>query len=131
MQQIYPYVSNTNVYDCPGNVRLPSNHQGPFDYFNGCNAAYVATGGFAAVKSTAILFPSAYVLGGDTAGTKSNGTGLQFNPLDADKDDYSQNCVGGAAATRSLNSGKSTARARTSCSPMATPNGIKSTTPVK
>ena len=28
---------------------------------------------------------------------KDNGTGLQFDPLDADKDDYSQNCVGGAA----------------------------------
>jgi prepilin-type processing-associated H-X9-DG protein len=49
------------------------------------------------VKSAAIVFPSAFVLGGDTAGTKNNGAGLQFDPLDADKDDYSQNCVGGAA----------------------------------
>jgi prepilin-type processing-associated H-X9-DG protein len=57
----------------------------------------VATGGFAAIKSDSIVFTSAFVLGGDTAGTKSNGTGLQFDPLDADKDDYSQNCVGGAA----------------------------------
>jgi prepilin-type processing-associated H-X9-DG protein len=38
------------------------------------------------------------VLGGDTAGTQNNGVGLHFDPLDADKDDYSQNCVGGAAS---------------------------------
>jgi prepilin-type N-terminal cleavage/methylation domain-containing protein/prepilin-type processing-associated H-X9-DG protein len=102
MQQIASYVGDintngANVYNCPGNVQLPLDVQGPFNYFNGCNVAYVTTGGFAAVKSTAILFTSAFVLGGDTAGTKSNGTGLQFDPLDADKDDYSQNCVGGAA----------------------------------
>jgi prepilin-type processing-associated H-X9-DG protein len=58
----------------------------------------VTTGTFASVNSSKILFPSAFVLGGDTAGTKSNGSGLQFDPLDSDKDDYSQNCVGGAAA---------------------------------
>jgi prepilin-type N-terminal cleavage/methylation domain-containing protein/prepilin-type processing-associated H-X9-DG protein len=98
MQQIFPYVGNTNVYDCPSNVQLPTPLQGPFNYFNGCNAAYVVNGSFAAVKSTSILFPSAFVLGGDTAGTKSNGAGLQFDPLDADKDDYTQNCVGGAAS---------------------------------
>ncbi len=98
MEQIFPCVGNTNAYDCPGNVQLPPPYQGPFNYFNGCNAAYVAAGGqFAAVRSTAILFPSAYVLGGDTAGTINNGAGLQFDPLDADKDDYTQNCVGGAA----------------------------------
>jgi prepilin-type N-terminal cleavage/methylation domain-containing protein/prepilin-type processing-associated H-X9-DG protein len=96
-QQIFSCVGNTNTFNCPGNVQLPVPLQGPFNYFNGCNAAYGATGGFAAVKSTAILFPSAFVLGGDTAGTKNNGAGLQFDPQDADKDDYTQNCVGGAA----------------------------------
>jgi len=75
---------------------LAPNLQGPFNYFNGCNAAYVAAGSLASVKSTAILFPSAFVLGGDTAGI-SGGT-LQFDPLDADKDDYTQNCIGGAAS---------------------------------
>ena len=45
--------------------------------------------------SSAILFPSAFVLGGDTASI--SGGELQFDPLDADKDDYTQNCVGGAA----------------------------------
>jgi prepilin-type N-terminal cleavage/methylation domain-containing protein/prepilin-type processing-associated H-X9-DG protein len=94
-EQIFPYTGNTNVYNCPGNVQLAAKLRGPFNYFNGCNAAYVATGGFAAVRSTGILFPSAFVLGGDTAGTK--GGPVIFDPLDADKDDYTQNCVGGAA----------------------------------
>ena len=96
-EQVFSYVGNTNVFNCPGNAQLPAALQGPFNYFNGCNAAFIATGGFAAVKGTTILFPSAFVLGGDTAGTRSNGAGLQFDPLDADKDDYTQNCVGGAA----------------------------------
>jgi prepilin-type N-terminal cleavage/methylation domain-containing protein/prepilin-type processing-associated H-X9-DG protein len=95
LEQIFPYVGNTNVYNCPGNVQLQSNLRGPFNYFNGCNAAYVNAGQFAAVKATAIMYPSAFVLGGDTAGTK--GGPVLFDPLDADKDDYTQNCVGGAA----------------------------------
>jgi prepilin-type N-terminal cleavage/methylation domain-containing protein/prepilin-type processing-associated H-X9-DG protein len=98
LQQIFSYVGNTNVFNCPANVQLPGYLRGPYNYFNGCNAAYVAASTFAAVKGTAILFPSAFVLSGDTAGTKSNGAGLQFDPQDADKDDYTQNCVGGAAS---------------------------------
>jgi prepilin-type N-terminal cleavage/methylation domain-containing protein/prepilin-type processing-associated H-X9-DG protein len=97
MQQIFPWVGNTNVYNCPGNMQLPLNLQGPFNYFNGCNAAYGVAHDFAAVKSTLILFPSAFVLGGDTAGTQNSGAELHFDPQDADKDDYTQNCVGGAA----------------------------------
>jgi prepilin-type N-terminal cleavage/methylation domain-containing protein/prepilin-type processing-associated H-X9-DG protein len=96
-EQVLSCVGNTNVFNCPGNVQLAANLQGPFNYFNGCNAAFGATHGFAPVKSTSILFPSAFVLGGDTAGTKPSGAGLQFDPQDADKDDYTQNCVGGAA----------------------------------
>jgi prepilin-type N-terminal cleavage/methylation domain-containing protein len=96
-QQIFSYVGNTNVFNCPGNVQLPITLRGPFNYFNGCNAAYVTVHSFASVKSSAILYASAFVLGGDTAGTLNNGAGLHFDPLDADKDDYSQNCVGGAA----------------------------------
>ncbi len=98
MEQIFPYTVNTNVYRCPGNVQLAAALQGPFNYFNGCNAAFLAAGGqFAAVKSAAIMFPSAYVLGGDTAGIKTTTGLLTFYPDDADKDDYTQNCVGGAA----------------------------------
>jgi prepilin-type N-terminal cleavage/methylation domain-containing protein/prepilin-type processing-associated H-X9-DG protein len=96
-QQIFPFIGNTNVYDCPGNVQLPISLQGPFNYFNGCNAAYVAVRTFASINGSLILFPAAFVLGGDTAGTKNNGAGLQFDPLDSDKDDYTQNCVGGAS----------------------------------
>ena len=43
---------------------------------------------FAPVDTKKILFPSAYVLSGDTVWT---GDGI----ADSDKDDYSQNCVGG------------------------------------
>jgi prepilin-type N-terminal cleavage/methylation domain-containing protein/prepilin-type processing-associated H-X9-DG protein len=102
MEQAVSYVGSTNVYDCPGNAQLPVNMQGPFNYFNGCRAAYVASDPVnphdAPVNSTSILFPSAYVLSGDTCGipnVTSGENGGKFDPLDADKDDYSQNCVGG------------------------------------
>jgi prepilin-type N-terminal cleavage/methylation domain-containing protein/prepilin-type processing-associated H-X9-DG protein len=95
-EQVFPYVGNTNAFNCPGNVQLATRLQGPFNYFNGCNAAFIAAGGqYTAVKGTAIMLPSAFVLGGDTAGTK--GGPVIFDPLDADKDDFSQNCIGGAA----------------------------------
>jgi prepilin-type N-terminal cleavage/methylation domain-containing protein len=98
MQQISTYAGNTNVFDCPGNVQLPPDMRGPFNYFNGCRAAYVAATNFAAVKYSAILFPSAFVLSGDTCGipgVTSGEDGRNFDPQDADKDDYTQNCVGG------------------------------------
>ena len=88
MQQIISYVQNTNVYHCPANKLLPADRQSAFNYFNGSRAAYVASGQDASVNSRQIKFPVAYVLSGDT---------LDFDPGDADKDDYSQNCVGGLA----------------------------------
>ena len=92
MQQAYPYVQNTNVYHCPGNAQLPAKNQSPFNYFNGVRAAFVAAGDRqAAVSARQILFPAAYVLSGDTIDA-----GQYFLPDDCDKDDYSQNCVGGA-----------------------------------
>lgn len=97
MEQIFPYIGNTNSYNCPGNVQLPKNMQGPFNYFNGDRAVYIVMGTFGAVKGTSILFPSAYVLSGDTCGIPNVTGGGSFDPLDADKDDYSQNCVGGPA----------------------------------
>jgi prepilin-type N-terminal cleavage/methylation domain-containing protein len=98
MEQIFPQVGSTNVYNCPGNAQLSLSLQGPFDYFNGCNAAYIAAGGqFAPVKSASIMFPADYVLSGDTAGIPTDSGVLEFDPLNADKDDYTQNCVGGAA----------------------------------
>jgi prepilin-type N-terminal cleavage/methylation domain-containing protein/prepilin-type processing-associated H-X9-DG protein len=97
MEQIFSYIGNTNVYRCPANVQLAVPLQGPFNYFNGCNAAFVASHGFAAVKSSAIMYASAFVLGGDTCGIPGVSGNGQFQPLDADKDDYTQNCIGGAA----------------------------------
>jgi prepilin-type N-terminal cleavage/methylation domain-containing protein/prepilin-type processing-associated H-X9-DG protein len=100
MQQIVPYTMNTNIYNCPGNVQLPPVLRGPFNYFNGCRAAFIQSGGNdAAVNATEIRFPSVYVLSGDTCGVPNQSVGegpdFTFDPLDADKDDYSQNCVGG------------------------------------
>jgi len=95
MEQMVSYVGNTNAYNCPGNVQLPAAEQGPFNYFNGVRAAYVITNGVAPVQSTAIRLPSAYVLSGDTGGIANLTDGGTFDPLDADKDDYTQNCVGG------------------------------------
>jgi prepilin-type N-terminal cleavage/methylation domain-containing protein/prepilin-type processing-associated H-X9-DG protein len=101
MEQVGPAVGSTNAFNCPGNAQLPVAMQGPFDYFNGDRAAYIATGAFASVNGNAMVFPAAYVLSGDTCGipnvTAGEGTGQIFDPLDADKDDYSQNCVGGPA----------------------------------
>jgi prepilin-type N-terminal cleavage/methylation domain-containing protein len=63
MEQMVTYVGNTNLYRCPGNVQLPSNMQGPFNYFNGSRAAYMASDPdpkkryFTAVKGTRIMFP--------------------------------------------------------------------------
>ncbi|HEY9510285.1 MAG TPA: prepilin-type N-terminal cleavage/methylation domain-containing protein [Verrucomicrobiae bacterium] len=92
MQQLFPYVQNTNVYRCPSNKLLPINQQSDFNYFNGARAAFIANieagnePAPAAANSKRIRFPVAYVLVGDT---------LEFTPTDADKDDYTQNCVGG------------------------------------
>ena len=51
-------------------------------------AAYVALNqNRGSVNGRLVRFPSYFVLGGDT---------VDFDPLDADKDDYDQNCVGGS-----------------------------------
>ncbi len=85
LQQIDPFVQNTNVYHCPADSL---SQFGCFNYFNGVRAAYVVANGFASVDSRKIQFPDAYVLSGDTIGSS-------FDPVDADKDDYTQNCIGG------------------------------------
>ena len=99
MEQILPNVQNTNVYNCPANVQLPPDMRGPFNYFNGCRAAYIVVSNDAPVNAKSIRFPSNYVLSGDTCGipnVTSGENGGTFDPYDADKDDYTQNCVGGA-----------------------------------
>ena len=80
MQQAFSYVQNTNVYHCP------ADKQSFFTYFLGVRAAYVIANGFAPVNRRQILFPAAYVLSGDAQ---------DFFPEDADRDDFTFNCVGG------------------------------------
>lgn len=85
MQQILPYTQSTNVDRCPKDMR------GWFSYFNGARAAMIAASTYASVDTRQIRFAANYVLSGDTLWT-----GLDdLDPHDADKDDYSQNCVGG------------------------------------
>jgi len=92
MQQIFSYTQSTNIYHCPGNAQLPVANQSAFNYFNGVRAALIVAGDFASVKNTAIRFSTAYVLSGDTIDNDQ-----YFDADDCDKDDYSQNCVGGDA----------------------------------
>jgi prepilin-type N-terminal cleavage/methylation domain-containing protein len=84
LQQLVFYARNTNLYRCQ------SDFQGQFSYFNGARAAYVAETNFASVDTKQVQFAAAQVLSGDTLWTEANLT-------DADKDDYSINCVGGPA----------------------------------
>lgn len=98
MEQMISYVQNTNVYNCPANVQLPPDMRGPFNYFNGCRAAYLMMSNDAPLQEVSVRFPAAYVLSGDTCGIPNQTSGEDggtFDPLDADKDDYTQNCVGG------------------------------------
>jgi hypothetical protein len=83
MQQIISFTLNTNIYRCPSDL------QGQFSYFNGVRAAMIVISNFASVDTKQIRFPSEYVLSADTVWT---GDGI----ADSDKDDYTQNCVGGA-----------------------------------
>jgi len=84
MEQIFDYVQNTNVYHCP------KDNLSAYSYFNGARAAYLTAGSNCApVDTKRIQFPAAYVLSGDTIWTNLS------SRLDADKDDYVQNCVGG------------------------------------
>jgi len=87
MQQIFPYVKNKEIYHCPLDLRSM------YSYFNGARAAYVTASNFTAVARSRISNPTKFVLSGDTGGTKFGAP--DFDPLDADKDDYTQNCVGG------------------------------------
>ncbi|MDR3460425.1 MAG: prepilin-type N-terminal cleavage/methylation domain-containing protein [Verrucomicrobiae bacterium] len=102
MEQIVSYTGNTNIYHCPANRLFPQNQQSDFNYFNGCRAAYVSTilvpdglGVDAPLDTKKILFPSAHVVSGDTVWDSTTDAGALSQAIDADKDDYSQNCVGG------------------------------------
>lgn len=86
MQQVQAYVKNKQIFHCP------SDGASEYSYFLGSRAAYlsVTPNAFAATNTRRIQYPSAFVVAGDTF---SYNGGFEAN--DADKDDYSQNCVGG------------------------------------
>jgi prepilin-type N-terminal cleavage/methylation domain-containing protein/prepilin-type processing-associated H-X9-DG protein len=89
MQQIFPYTRSQVIYHCP--LDRVSN----YSYFNGARAAYAVNNAFSSVDRRLLQYPSAYVLSGDTGAGGGTDGGSHFDPLDADKDDYTQNCVGG------------------------------------
>jgi prepilin-type N-terminal cleavage/methylation domain-containing protein/prepilin-type processing-associated H-X9-DG protein len=89
MQQVFPYIKSQAIYHCP------LDRASKYSYFNGARAAYVVNGKFSSIDRRQLQYPSAYVLSGDTGGTAGGGT---FDPQDADKDDFTQNCVGGPSA---------------------------------
>lgn len=83
MQQLYPYLKNKQILKCA------SDSNSDYSYFMSARAAYIAAGNVgAATDERRIQFPTAFVIAGDTMG---------FQAIDADKDDYTQNCVGGEA----------------------------------
>lgn len=96
MQQIFPYIKNQAVYQCP------LDRESNYSYFNGSRAAYFANGKFSSVDRRLLQYPSAYVLSGDTGSGGGTDSGAKFDPQDADKDDYTQNCVGGPTANSDL-----------------------------
>ncbi|NOX97416.1 MAG: DUF1559 domain-containing protein [Nitrospirae bacterium] len=81
MQQLYPYLKNKKVYQCPNR---PNNSD--YSYFLGTRAAWVAAGfKRASTDRRRIVYPAAFVLAGDTS--------LPFANIDADKDDYTNYCL--------------------------------------
>ncbi len=90
-QQLEPYTGATKgingtgkgIYACPSGSRMfPNSVQ--YSYFQGCRAAYVAAGKFAALRLSLLNAPTKYILAGDIS---SNGL---FEVTDTDKDDYTQ-----------------------------------------
>jgi prepilin-type N-terminal cleavage/methylation domain-containing protein/prepilin-type processing-associated H-X9-DG protein len=88
MQQMQSYLKSRQIFHCP------SDSDSQYSYFLGSRAAYLAVtpNAFAATDTRRIAYPTAFVVSGDTF--SRNGS---FSVTDADKDDYSQNCVGGEA----------------------------------
>jgi prepilin-type N-terminal cleavage/methylation domain-containing protein/prepilin-type processing-associated H-X9-DG protein len=88
MQQLFPYTKNRQIFRCP------SDSDSDYSYFISARAAYIAAGNQAApVNMRQIDYVTSFVAIGDTFSSGANG----FSATDADKDNYSQNTVGGAA----------------------------------
>jgi prepilin-type N-terminal cleavage/methylation domain-containing protein/prepilin-type processing-associated H-X9-DG protein len=86
MQQLQAYVKDRQVFRCP------SDGASKYSYFLSARVAYLEAGEFAATNTKRIQYPTAFVVAGDTFSYDGG-----FSATDADKDDYSQNCVGGEA----------------------------------
>ena len=87
MQQLIAQVATTNIYHCP------TDRKWLFSYFNGARAAFIEANTDAPVNTRKIMYPTAFVVSGDTGWDEAT----LGSPDDADKDDYTQNCVGGPA----------------------------------
>jgi prepilin-type processing-associated H-X9-DG protein len=102
MQQISGYLDNGSatgtggdpqnstvgsIFTCPSSSVVNSFDK-YYSYFNGTRAAYLATGGFAAVNKNLITCPAQTILSGDITSWSD------ASPNDdADKDDYTQNPI--------------------------------------
>ena len=83
MEQLYPYINNKSIYQCPSFPKGISEYH----YFLSARAAFVDAGYTAcATYRPKIVFPSAFILAGDC--------NYRFAEPDCDKDDYTQNCLG-------------------------------------
>lgn len=83
MERVYPYVKNTQIFQCAGQ---PTAIQNNYSYFLGSRAVFVTTGRGGSVDRRDVILPASYILAGDSANN--------FNPLiDNDKDNYSVDCL--------------------------------------
>ena len=89
MEQLAHYAPDKDFYSgCP---TYPQDS--PYHYFLSGRAAYLAAGNsFAATNTRRIQQPSYFITGGDNQ--------IDFNVIDADKDDYTQECVFNEADSR-------------------------------
>jgi prepilin-type N-terminal cleavage/methylation domain-containing protein/prepilin-type processing-associated H-X9-DG protein len=81
-QALVNYYSNTNVLTCPP---MSQYYKSPYNYFMGARAVYEETGNDGPVDRQLIQQPSQYILSGDN--------NFQFETIDADPDDYSQDTL--------------------------------------
>jgi prepilin-type N-terminal cleavage/methylation domain-containing protein/prepilin-type processing-associated H-X9-DG protein len=90
-QQLEPYLgvgsaqvntSGSSIYQCPDRGYISSNIY--YSYFNGAHAGIAQAGAFTAVNLIKMRAPSEHIIAGDIASS------VFPDPLDADKDDYTQ-----------------------------------------
>ena len=109
-QQIENYLptkggQDTSVFQCPTSSKLYPNNKS-YAYFNGGHAAFFdysqeppTPKGFAGLRLALVRYPDRHILAGDIASDA-------FTPVDADKDDYTQNPAFSGAMSK-MHGGKS------------------------